>query len=394
MNKKIITLSVLVLFLTFCAKKGNNGNLESGVNSEIADPTANTFKKNDIVSENLETYNPNNPAVGYFQFIKHYQKGGFVGGNQQPFPNGDFTEWEDHCWLWGRYLDKENSATFNLLASSRLEFMQLFELDRLDCNNDQEVAAITDVPEKRKFIARQKSLRLTPKHFLNARYAQLYIPRETGNRYYFNGATFTYGTSEETVSDRGLIKPLEGGNGVAYKGVVLKNVSGSLGVVVNGQITSGIPRADGTGPSYGFVETVYNVSEGLGNTPFTARPNKLKVELKYAPNKNSKGPDKATIEVMLHGSQSGVRLPCKTKFEMDKQENKNKDINSLVCDNALAYVRLVVDKATDWVTLEVPIYYKNEDVQPAYFLSNISAGFEYGAITGSILSIRSLQFIY
>ena len=391
MNKKIIFLSLFIPFYTFCTKQTN---VFDSASDNLADPSAKPVKA--IQKYELSAY-AGNPAIGYYEAVQGYTTLENGVGNE-PFPNSRFTEWVDYCWMWGQYGQKNTNADKrSLVTLTKQEFIDLFDLKvsqaEFDCNKLKEYN-IRDVKDVRTFLAPLQGVRMTPKYYLSARYAQLYVKRPENSGYYFNGATLKYGTDENPSNnqpqgrDLGLIKPLDAVN---KTGVVLKNVKGSADV--NGQMTTGVPRAYKPSPAHGFIETVFNLPDNLANYKFSSKPKAFKARLKYVPMTGNEGVDKAIIEVMMHGDKKGVRLPCKTKAQID--QSTNVEGVQTVCDNALAYTRLIIDQPVpDFQTVEVPIYYQSDDVRISYLLVNISAGFEYKPVENSELSLEFLEFVY
>ena len=97
-HKKIMILGFLLPFLFVNCKKDS-----PSLASEYSDP-------NDLPNNNgaraLEVkFVPNedrNPW-GYDSIVGYRSgwDGDFVSSGAQTFPNGDFTEWVDRCWMWG-----------------------------------------------------------------------------------------------------------------------------------------------------------------------------------------------------------------------------------------------------------------------------------------------------
>lgn len=356
-----------------------------------------------LTTGNTSSVSENNP-VGYYNYIRDYEELTNTTNGRDPYPNGNFSDWVDLCWLWGQYLGNVPKA--NIIADTPDEFAQLFGVQvsnqnwRDYCKNLDDATTKGDTfkqTQSRKYVAKLKSVRLVPEHHLSARYAQMWLDRNPNSgvksTFYFNGASLTYGT-QEYDNDLKLIEPIEKNGANGGTGLKLKNVrastsssTGSILPVVNGQISTGVPRGLKSSATSGFLETVCLFDE-IGCHKFTSKPKFVEVVVKYKPEKKGNLTDKATIEIMLHGSQNGVRLPFKSAEMVPPY-------GITVGSNALAYVRLVITETLeDKTTIKVPIYYKHQEVQPAYLLSNISAGFEYQPIEGSVLEVHSIKFEY
>lgn len=158
--------------------------------------------------------------------------------------------------------------------------------------------------------------------------------------------------------------------------------SGStLGIVVNGALTTGRVEAPSFSKSEGYIRTI--PTNSAYRMPFASRPDSFVFWIRYSPN----GSDYARVEARLH---VGYAYAPETPVGGNHPDSTQNIIARALWNNSAASNKTIAN----WTRISVPFTYVDNRIPQYILITSTSSGDQNGGVNGSTMWLDEFRVIY